>query len=136
LKKILAQMDSSRRNVVEFRHRSWWNPKVYAAFKKARVIFCSCSGPKLPDELIVTTDEVYIRFHGLTKWYRHDYTPQELRVWVERIRASGCSRVWAYFNNDRDANAIKNAREFTKQLKHAFNTQSGKAKARRKHLLN
>lgn len=126
LKNILAQMDPSRRSVVEFRHRSWWNPKVYAAFKEADVIFCSCSGPKLPDELITTTDEVYIRFHGLTKWYRHNYTAEELGVWVDRVRASGCKRVWAYFNNDRDAHAIKNAKEFAKQLKHTFGKESGK----------
>jgi uncharacterized protein YecE (DUF72 family) len=120
LRNILGQLEPGRRNVVEFRHRSWWNPKVYAAFKKAGVIFCSCSAPKLPDELIATTDEVYIRFHGLTKWYRHNYTKEALAVWVERIRASGCQRVWAYFNNDREAHAIKNAKEFTKQLKRAF----------------
>ena len=123
LKNILAQLDSARRNVVEFRHRSWWNANVYAAFKKANVIFCSCSAPTLPDELIVTTDEVYIRFHGLTKWYRHDYPPEALAVWVERLGASGCKRVWAYFNNDRDAHAIKNATELTRQLKSAFHGQ-------------
>lgn len=27
-------------------------------------IYCSCSVPKLPDELVSTNDEVYIRFHG------------------------------------------------------------------------
>jgi uncharacterized protein YecE (DUF72 family) len=120
LKNILAQLDPARRNVVEFRHRSWWHPKVFAAFKQAGVIFCSCSAPKLPDELISTTDEVYIRFHGLTKWYRHDYTPEALAIWVERIQSAGCRRVWAYFNNDRDAYAIKNAKELTKQLRKAF----------------
>ena len=120
LKNILAQLETSRRNVVEFRHPSWWNAKVYAAFKKAGVIFCSCSAPKLPDELIITTDEVYIRFHGLTKWYRHDYPPEALAVWSGRIRDSGCKRVWAYFNNDYEAHAIKNARELIRQLKDAF----------------
>jgi uncharacterized protein YecE (DUF72 family) len=120
LKNILAQLDSTRRNVVEFRHCSWWNPKVYAAFRQAGVIFCSCSAPNLPDELIATADDVYIRFHGRTQWYRHDYSPAELGVWVERIHAIGCKRVWAYFNNDRDAHAIKNAKELTKQLKRTF----------------
>jgi uncharacterized protein YecE (DUF72 family) len=120
LKTILAQLDLSRRNVVEFRHPSWWNEKVHAAFKDAGVIFCSASAPKLPGELMATTDEVYIRFHGSTQWYRHDYSPEELAAWVERIKASGCQRVWAYFNNDREAHAIKNATELTKQLKRAF----------------
>jgi uncharacterized protein YecE (DUF72 family) len=116
LKRILEQLDASRRNVVEFRHRSWWNKKVYSAFKRRGVIFCSCSAPRLPDELVATADEVYIRFHGRTKWYRHDYTPSELAEWVERIKKSGCKRVWAYFNNDRDACAIRNAKELTRQL--------------------
>jgi uncharacterized protein YecE (DUF72 family) len=126
LKNILAQLETGRRNVVEFRHSSWWNPAVYAAFKKAGVIFCSCSAPKLPDELIVTADDIYIRFHGLTKWYRHDYPPEALAVWVERIQSSGCKRVWAYFNNDRDAHAIKNARELFRQLKHSLPGQNVK----------
>ena len=65
-------------------------------------IFCSCSGPRLPDELVKTADDVYVRFHGTTRWYRHDYTKDELAVWAERIRASGAKRVWAYFNNDRE----------------------------------
>jgi uncharacterized protein YecE (DUF72 family) len=44
---IISQLDPSRRNVVEFRHRSWWNEEVYDAFRKSGIIFCSCSGPKL-----------------------------------------------------------------------------------------
>jgi len=79
-------MDPGRRNVVEFRHKSWWNEKVYQAFRDTNTIFCSCSGPRLPDELVTTTDEVYIRFNGTKQWYRHDYSRQELEVWVQRIK--------------------------------------------------
>jgi uncharacterized protein YecE (DUF72 family) len=117
LKDIVEQLDPRRRNVVEFRHKSWWNDEVYKSFRKANVVFCSCSGPRLPDELIKTTDEVYIRFHGTKKWYRHDYTREELKVWVQRIRKSKIKRVWAYFNNDREGYAIKNARQFLRLLK-------------------
>jgi uncharacterized protein YecE (DUF72 family) len=38
---------------------------------------------------------------------------------VQRIEASGASRVWSYFNNDRDGYAIKNARELLRQLRAA-----------------
>lgn len=116
LKAIVGQLDPSRRNVVEFRHKSWWNERVFETFQKTGTIFCSCSAPKLPDELVRTAEEVYIRFHGLTKWYRHDYTDEELALWVARIKESGAKRVWAYFNNDRDGNAVRNAKEFTRQL--------------------
>lgn len=117
LKTILAQLDPARRNVVEFRHKSWWNERVFDAFREAKVAFCSCSGPRLPDELVRTSDDVYVRFHGTSRWYRHDYTKEELAVWVRRIRESGARRVWAYFNNDREGYAIKNARELLRQLK-------------------
>ncbi len=116
LKSILNQLDPARKNVVEFRHKSWWNEKVYEAFRKSDIIFCSCSAPRLPDELIKTADDIYIRFHGTKQWYRHDYTPQELALWVERIKESKAERVWIYFNNDRDGYAIKNARELRRQL--------------------
>jgi len=117
LASIVKQLDPARRNVIEFRHASWWNDKVYRALRECNAIFCSVSAPRLPDELVKTSEDVYVRFHGTKRWYRHDYTPEELSVWVKRIRASGAKRVWAYFNNDREGYAIKNARELLRQLR-------------------
>ena len=119
LKRIVTQLDPNQRNVVEFRHRSWWNDRVFDSFRDAGVTFCSTSGPRLPDELVKTSDDVYIRFHGTTRWYRHDYTKDELRVWVDRIAQSGAKRVWAYFNNDREGYAIKNARMLLRMIKNS-----------------
>ena len=117
LKRILAQLDPARRNVVEFRHRSWWNEHAFNQFRATGTIFCSCSGPRLPDVLVKTADEVYIRFHGTTRWYRHNYSSEELDVWARRIRQSRARRVWAYFNNDRDGYAIANAKTLRRLLK-------------------
>lgn len=116
LRRIINQLDPTRRNVVEFRHRSWWNEEVFDAFRKSGTIFCSCSGPRLPGDLVKTADEIYLRFHGTTRWYRHDYSASELAAWAEKIRASRAGRVWAYFNNDRDCHAIRNASTFRKLL--------------------
>lgn len=116
LHRILSQLDPSRRNVVEFRHKSWWNENVYDAFRSAGAIFCSCSGPRLPDELIRTADDIYVRFHGTTRWYRHDYSDEELLVWADRIRESGAQTTWVYFNNDRDGYSIKNAKRLAHLL--------------------
>jgi uncharacterized protein YecE (DUF72 family) len=116
LKSIVSQCDPCHRNVVEFRHRSWWNPRVYDAFTESGIIFCSCSGPRLPDELVKTSAEIYLRLHGTSKWYRHDYTEDELQVWADRILRSGAERAWIYFNNDRDGYAIKNSQHLLKIL--------------------
>ena len=117
LKRIVDQLDPRHRNVVEFRHKSWWNDTVYAAFEKKGIIFCSCSGPRLPDKLVKTAEDVYIRFHGTKQWYRHDYSRDELKQWVQRVRDAKPFRVWAYFNNDREGYAIKNARAFLRLLR-------------------
>jgi uncharacterized protein YecE (DUF72 family) len=113
---IVTQLDPKRRNVVEFRHASWWNEDVYEAFRKAGIIFCSCSGPRLPDELIRTADDVYIRLHGPKRWYRHDYSKSELTTWATRIEASRAKRFWIYFNNDNEAHAPKNATALRRML--------------------
>ncbi|MDX2003412.1 MAG: DUF72 domain-containing protein [Chitinophagales bacterium] len=117
LQNIVKQLEPNRRNVVEFRHASWWNEEVYDVFRQMGVIFCSCSGPRLPDELIKTADDIYIRFHGTKQWYRHDYSREELQVWAQRIKNSDAKHVWVYFNNDRNGYAIKNAKMLLKLLK-------------------
>ena len=119
LRDIVSQLDPSRHNVVEFRHASWWNEEVYSAFRAAGFIFCSCSAPKLPVDLIRTADEVYIRFHGPKRWYRHDYSDEELADWATRIKDSGAKRTWVYFNNDFDAYAPKNAAGLRRTLQRA-----------------
>ncbi len=116
LKTVLQQLDPRRRNVIEFRHKSWWNEDVFAAFRAAGAIFCSCSGPRLPDGLVKTADDIYVRFHGIKQWYRHDYSDEELAIWAERIRKSRAKNVWVYFNNDRDGYAIKNAKVLVELL--------------------
>ncbi|MDB6071682.1 MAG: hypothetical protein JWL81_2853 [Verrucomicrobiales bacterium] len=126
LKAIISQMDPARRNVVEFRHESWWNENVYEAFREHGIIFCSCSAPRLPDKLVLTSPEIYIRFHGKAGWYRHHYTDSELSEWLARVRGSGAERVWAYFNNDFEGHAIDNARNFQKMLETPHKTTSEK----------
>ena len=106
---IVRQLVPQRRNVVEFRHASWWNEDVYEAFRNAGIIFCSCSAPRFPDELICTADDIYIRLHGRQHWYKHNYSEDELRLWAVRIKASGAKRAWVYFNNTIGANATSNA---------------------------
>ncbi|HEY8993231.1 MAG TPA: DUF72 domain-containing protein [Lacunisphaera sp.] len=109
LKSIVTQLDPAYRNVVEFRHRSWWRPAVYRALAERRITFCAVSAPRLPGEFPPGQAVLYVRLSGKTRWYRHDYSPVELTQWAERIMASDAKEVWIYFNNDRDGHAIKNA---------------------------
>jgi uncharacterized protein YecE (DUF72 family) len=117
LRSIVTQLDPKFRNAVEFRHKSWWRKSVFRALEKRGLIFCSISAPRLPDELIKTADVIYVRLHGRSRWYRHDYTEEELSTWADKIDKSGAREAWIYFDNDREGFAIKNARMLITLLK-------------------
>jgi uncharacterized protein YecE (DUF72 family) len=117
LRAIIKQLEPQNRSVVEFRHRSWWNRDVFDAFEDHGLIFCAVSGPRLPDEMIKTAPDIYVRFHGTQRWYRHEYTRAELSRWAERIADSQAERAWIFFNNDFGAYAPRNARQLRLLLK-------------------
>lgn len=116
LRSIDSQLDPTFRCVIEFRHRSWWRESVYRALQKRGFIFCTISAPRLPDELIKTSETIYLRLHGSSRWYRHDYTDSELKEWANKIVRSGADEAWIYFDNDRQGFAIKNAQQLRTKL--------------------
>ena len=67
------------------------------------------SAPRLPDDVIKTSNAVYVRLHGAKQWYRYDYSLVELRAWAKKIRASSAKEIWVYFNNDFQGCAFRNA---------------------------
>lgn len=117
LRSIVTQLDPTKRNAVEFRHHSWWRESVYRAFAARGITFCAVSAPRLPETFPSGQRLLYVRFSGRTQWYRHNYSREELAVWVERIRNSGAEEVWVYFNNDHHGFAIQNALALRRMLR-------------------
>lgn len=106
------------RNVIEFRHRSWFEEPVYDILSRRNVSLCIVSAPgDLPAVVRTTTDTAYVRFHGKERWYRYRYSSDELKEWGERIESLKARRIYIYFNNDYDLNAVDNARELEKLLR-------------------
>ncbi len=117
LENFCKTLKKSNKNVIEFRHSSWFNKATYDILKKYDISFCSISTPDFPEDMIITSDVGYLRFHGKgKKWYDYDYSKNELREWQQKIKDCGAREVYIYFNNDVSANAPKNA----KQLKELF----------------
>ncbi len=135
LAEVLGMLDTGHRNVIEFRHRSWWTEEVYEACRGRGVTFCSVSAPEnvgLPGTFLVSPPLAYIRFHGTSTWYVHDYTTDELMAWVKLIRQreGDIDTLYCYFNNDINANAPKNARELEALLKQGQTGSSGRTPGR------
>jgi uncharacterized protein YecE (DUF72 family) len=111
LQEFLACLPLNRRNVIEFRHASWYQDKVYNLLRAHGVGFCVVSSQKVPATAVVTSAIAYFRFHGLRGGFRYKYTDAELAPWAETIRASGCKEAYVYFNNDYQAHAVENCRK-------------------------
>ena len=102
------------RVAVEFRHASWHCEDIFALLAAHRAGYCVMSGAGLPCVLRATTDFAYVRMHGPDHHhlYAGSYPDADLRWWAGRIcewDAAG-QDVFVYFNNDGDANAVRNAR--------------------------
>lgn len=114
------------RHAMEFRDAWWWRDDVRALLARHDVAFCAVSHPALPSDVVTTGDLVYVRFHGLAEQpYRYDYRDDELLPWVERLRPHlGVRDVYAFFNNDWEANAIRNALRFRDLLEGAHRAKA------------
>lgn len=107
---IIQSVDPSFKNVFEFRNVSWWNEDVFKQFKKHNLIFCGVSFPKLPNEVIITSDELYYRFHGVPVLYKSLYDHEFLKNIHLQIKTAAPKAAWIYFNNTWGTAAIENAR--------------------------
>lgn len=116
LKAIIEQLNPKRNNVLEFRHKSWFCDEVYSLLRESHVGFCAVSAPDLPQDLVTTSHNAYVRFHGRNHWYRYLYSKEELQEWAEKIRRLEVKNVFCYFNNDYQANAVKNCQQLEKIL--------------------
>ena len=114
---LLNSKYSSYKNVLEFRHKSWYCDEVLNMLKDYNTIFCVVSAPRLPDICIKTSKIAYVRFHGVTSWYDYDYSKNELKFWATKIKKLKAKEIYVYFNNDYNAYAVKNCKYIKKLLR-------------------
>jgi len=110
---FLARVPDWMPVAVELRHPSWNVDEVFGMLEHFGTAYCVMSGAGLPCILRATSEVVYVRLHGPSHdhLYGGSYSDDDLSWWAHRIaewRAEGRS-VYAYFNNDGDGNAVRNA---------------------------
>lgn len=101
------------RTAIELRHPSWDDPAVYDLLARHGASYVVMSGARMPCVLRATSSLVYVRLHGPDDvLYAGSYGDDDLRWWADRIREwdEQGRDVLAYFNNDGDGNAVRNAR--------------------------
>jgi uncharacterized protein YecE (DUF72 family) len=113
-----AQPQPPLRWAVEFRDPSWLHEDTYQLLRQFKVALCVHD--LLPDHpWLLTTNWAYCRFHGpnaigpsaVSRKYSGAYGPERLAKPASVLsdwQGQGCD-VYAYFNNDEDGAAVRDA---------------------------
>jgi uncharacterized protein YecE (DUF72 family) len=100
------------RHCFEFRHASWFVEPVYELLRRQQVALVIGDRPEVRDFQTheFTTDWTFVRFHFGSRGRRGNYSERELEEWARRFEDwSRDVEVLAYFNNDWEVFAIRNA---------------------------
>jgi len=101
----LALLPRGQRHAIEFRHASWFVDDVYALLRQHGVALVLTGGAE-----VFTAPWTYVRFHRGTRGRRGNYSRSELEEWARTFeRWAAEIEIYAYFNNDWEAFAVKNA---------------------------
>ena len=114
LNQIVNYLNPNFKNVIEFRHDSWWIQEVYDELSKKQIIFCSVSHPTLPDTIIANKETVYVRLHGVPQMFYSNYSTEQLQKLHQTIvEQSKIKKAFIYFNNTASTAGILNAQQLT-----------------------
>jgi uncharacterized protein YecE (DUF72 family) len=99
------------RHCFEFRHESWFVPETYELLRRHGEALVIGDHPKRPfQRLELTADWTFMRFHHGHRGRNGNYSEGELEDWAELIgRWRRQVDVFAYFNNDWNGYAARNA---------------------------
>jgi uncharacterized protein YecE (DUF72 family) len=100
------------RHCFEFRHPSWFVEPVYALLRAHEAALVIGDRPEVKSfqAHVFTAPWTFVRFHYGSRGRRGNYSERELEEWARRFEAWGRDvEVLAYFNNDWEVFAVRNA---------------------------
>ena len=109
---FLARLPKDLEQVVEFRHRSWYDADVRELLNRHGVGFVTHDLKGLMSPRWASGRTAYVRFHGTAGKYHGRYSDAALLEWTDWCldQARRGRSVWCYFNNDIHGHAIEDAR--------------------------
>ena len=117
LEAALAALPEGR-HCFEFRHRSWFVDDIYALLRAygAALVIGDRKGLDFQTHEM-TADWTLVRFHHGHRGRRGNYSESELEEWAQRFEEWRRSvEIYAYFNNDWEVFAPRNALSLRKRL--------------------
>jgi uncharacterized protein YecE (DUF72 family) len=117
------------RHCFEFRHASWFVEPVYDLLRAHRVALVIGDRPEVKDfqRYELTADWTFVRFHYGSRGRRGNYSHRELEEWARRFEEwSEDVDILAYFNNDWEVFAVRNAAWLKKRLEQPSKISAGR----------
>jgi uncharacterized protein YecE (DUF72 family) len=107
------------RHCFEFRHASWFAEEVYEILRRhSAALVIADDARRRVGAHELTADWTYVRFHYGQHGRGGNYSERELDRWKRRIAAwRSRAEVYAYFNNDWKAYAVRDGRWLTSRLR-------------------
>ena len=109
------------RHCFEFRDPSWFCDEVYGLLRAHGVALAIGDHPERPwQPFELTADWTFVRFHYGRRGRRGNYSDTELREWADRLAGvARTAEVLAYFNNDWEGFAVRNAISLRRMVRDA-----------------
>jgi len=107
------------RHCFEFRHASWFAEPVYDLLRRHQAALVIGDRPEVKEfqTYELTTDWTYVRFHYGSRGRGGNYSERELKEWARRFEDWAREvEIFAYFNNDWELFAVRNALWLKKRL--------------------
>ncbi len=115
LEEFIKKADSINRFALEPRNETWFKEEIIDWARRQGITWVSIDAPRFSQKIYRTTKTVYLRIHGRTAWYRHNYSKSELTEIARRILEETPDRIYIFFNNNH--HMLENAQMMMQILK-------------------
>jgi uncharacterized protein YecE (DUF72 family) len=112
LRAAVARFPREQRHCIEFRHPTWFVDETYETLREHGVALVIGDRPEVKafQTEVLTADWTFVRFHYGSRGRRGNYSETELQEWAAKFREwREQVEVFAYFNNDWEVFAVRNA---------------------------
>ena len=122
MKKFISQLSTDFKHAIEFRHKSWFTPEVYALLRESNIAMVWSFNQYLETPPEATADFMYLRMVGdreLTEFsgIQKDRS-EEMKKWASIVeeKASKFEQGYIFFNNHFAGFSPESANEFRRLL--------------------
>ncbi len=121
LEVFLDTLPDDLMHVFEFRNPTWYKEDTFRLLEQKGASLCAHDLRRAESPRKAVGPLAYVRFHGPEGRYHGAYSEQALADWARWLKAEARAgrNIYAYFNNDVEAQAVCDAQTLRKMIRGA-----------------